>query len=291
MSANVITKGEEIWAQLFYDLKTHGTEIHARGTVSREIEDYCIRFDPLRDVYCLFDSRKLSFKYLAGEFAWYLRGDRDDDGIEEYSKFWSTIANESSPRFNSNYGHYYFTEQQFLYCFESLLRDKETRQACIMINRSDVMMSNAKDKLCTNAVMFRIRDNKLNMTVQMRSNDVVFGLGIDAVLFSWMMQMMHVMLLSHYPDLELGTYFHTAASMHIYDRHDHMLDDISEGIGAYSLSIPRISSEDEVLFLLTKFGDLEKNMRKGWDFEIPAGFSFTSMLVEALLGKEPEAVQ
>ncbi len=69
--------------------------------------------------------------------------------------------------------------------------DKDSRQACIMINRKEVMMGETKGKLCTNAIMFRIRENKLNMTVQMRSNDVIFGLGIDAVMFSFMYEMMY----------------------------------------------------------------------------------------------------
>ena len=51
-------------------------------------------------------------------------------------------------------------------------------------------MSNDKDKICTYSISFRIRKNKLNMTVNMRSNDFILGTQIDFFQFSVIQEML-----------------------------------------------------------------------------------------------------
>jgi thymidylate synthase len=58
----------------------------------------------------------------------------------------------------------------------------------------------------------------------MRSNDVVFGFSNDVFTFTLFQQLMLNELRVAHPKLELGSYFHHAGSMHIYDRHYKMLD-------------------------------------------------------------------
>ena len=72
--------------------------------------------------------------------------------------------------------------------------------------------------MCTLNGVFQIRDNKLNFTVDMRSNDVFFGLTFDYPFFTILQQQMHTLLKKVYPDLELGTYTHIAHSLHMYER-------------------------------------------------------------------------
>ena len=64
-----------------------------------------------------------------------------------------------------------------------------------------------------------IRQNKLYMSVFMRSNDAIWGTATDVAFFC-SLQMQILSHLKHfYPDLELGTYTHVANSYHVYDRH------------------------------------------------------------------------
>lgn len=245
MNEPIVCDGKAAWKRIFHDLQTKGLMLSPRGQKTLEIENYTVELDPLRDRFCSFDARNFSMKYLAGEFAWYLSGDRDDRRIEHYSSFWGTMRNEEPPFYNSNYGHYFFTEGQLDYCFATLIGDKDSRQACVNINRREVSMSSSKDKLCTNAVMFRIRDNKLNMTVQMRSNDVIFGLGYDAPMFCFIYEMLYVRLRDVYPDLEIGRYFHTSGSFHIYERHFEMMEQILSGSPYTAHNFPRLQSADE----------------------------------------------
>jgi thymidylate synthase len=68
--------------------------------------------------------------------------------------------------------------------------------------------------------IFQIRDNKLNFTVNMRSNDVILGLPTDVAFFATLQsQMLNHLKSAKYPDLELGTYTHIVNSFHIYERH------------------------------------------------------------------------
>ena len=63
-----------------------------------------------------------------------------------------------------------------------------------------------------------IRDNKLNLTINMRSNDMTLGLVYDLPWFVSLMYKMRDELTDAYPDLEIGAYTHMVHSLHIYDR-------------------------------------------------------------------------
>lgn len=287
----MMRNGKEVWLSIFNALKKNGRLLSPRGQKTIEIEDFCVEFDPLRDTFCTFTERNLSLRYLAGEFAWYLGGDRNDLRIEEYSSFWKQLKNDTSKgdaAYNSNYGHYFFKEGQYGNAVWSLKTDKDSRQACIMINRREVLMSDSKDKLCTNAVMFRIRDNKLNMTVQMRSNDVIFGLGIDAVMFGWIYEMMLCDLRQYYPDLQSGRYFHTAASFHIYERHFEMMDAIigNGGQNYEAHDWPLIKDHFEVSRLRINYPKYERLIAAGDSIPLHSTSTlFMAKLVMSLYGK------
>jgi thymidylate synthase len=60
-------------------------------------------------------------------------------------------------------------------------------------------------------------DNKLSMQVMMRSNDLVYGFCNDQFCFSKLQKYVADEL-----NLEIGTYFHFACNMHIYEKHYNM---------------------------------------------------------------------
>lgn len=259
----MLADGRKKWLCIFDDLKHRGRLVSPRGEPTIELEDYQITFHPIRDRFCSFAERDLSMRYLAGELAWYLRGDRDDLSIVKYSSFWEKLRNNEPPEFNSNYGHALFRQGQYAHAQRQLVFDRDSRQACIVINSPEVVMSETNDKICTNAIMFRIRDGRLNMSVQMRSNDVIFGLGYDAAIFGILYEMMLADLRVTYPDLQVGWYRHTAASFHIYRRHWPMMEAILANYGAnYEvLDVPEIRSHVDVTELVTRYPNIERNIR------------------------------
>ena len=246
------------WKDIFKTLYFGSNEINARGIKCYEIEDFCFYID---QPFANFPSRKLSLPYIAKEFNWYLSGDRNNTYIEETSSFWATIKNKKKPYYNSNYGYYFFTENQFQYIVDKLIEDKDSRQATIVLNRPEVMMSESSDKICTNAISFRIRDNKLNMSVSMRSNDLIYGTCIDVPQFFFIREMVLIMLKQFYPKLEVGTYFHKADSLHFYERHLKMVTSIVENNEeVHPINLPKIHSSYEVKDLIDfKLNDLPRS--------------------------------
>lgn len=100
----------------------------------------------------------------------------------------------------------------------SLINDKDTRQAFLRFSLPEHQFFGNKDQVCTLHGNFLIRDNKLNLSIVMRSNDLTLGLVYDLPWFISLIDKMVEQLKPFYPELEKGTYTHTAHSMHLYDR-------------------------------------------------------------------------
>ena len=164
-----------------------------------------------------FKARPFSWKYFMGEMAWYLTRDSNIEFISKFSNFWTDIA-DSGGNINSNYGKILYGEQ-LQWALNSLKRDHNTRQAIAFVNQPKYQYDGNKDFVCTMYLNFWIRDNRLNMKVQMRSNDIFYGLSYDAPFFAFIQQTMWHWLRETYPTLELGTYYHCADNIHYYERH------------------------------------------------------------------------
>ena len=164
-----------------------------------------------------FPQRKFNWKYLAGEMAWYLKQDRDVDYIGNFSNFWSRITNPDTNEINSNYGSLVFNKEQFGWVIDSLEQDKNSRQAIMFFNSPKFQFEGNKDFVCTMYANFFIRHNILHMKVQMRSNDIFYGLTFDAPFFAFLQQSVYLKLKETYPELELGMYYHYADNYQFYE--------------------------------------------------------------------------
>tara|TARA_R110002073_G_scaffold323571_1_gene500980 strand:+ start:1290 stop:2177 length:888 start_codon:yes stop_codon:yes gene_type:complete len=173
-----------------------------------------------------FRNRKFNFSYFAGELAWYLKKDNNIDYISDYSGFWKNITNPGTNEINSNYGSLLFGEQ-LNWVVESLKSDKNSRQAIAFLNQPKFQFKGNKDFVCTMYLNFFIRNNKLHMKVQMRSNDIFYGLTFDAPFFAFVHQHVLLWIKDTYSDLELGTYYHSADNTHFYERHFELANRIS----------------------------------------------------------------
>ena len=94
---------------------------------------------------------------------------------------------------------------------EKLKSNPSTRHAAISIYDGKEMNKYSKDTPCTYAVQFTIIDEKLNMSVYMRSNDLWFGFCNDQYQFSMLQQRVATEL-----GIEVGWYYHHAHNMHLY---------------------------------------------------------------------------
>ena len=153
--------------------------------------------------------------YAEAEWQWYLSGDPCIDALEEiYGKvpeIWKRMADVNG-RVNSNYGWQWKRKQQIDYVVGLLRTKPNTRQAAISIYDCKEWESYTKDTPCTYAVQFTILHDRLNMSVVMRSNDLWYGFCNDQYCFSMLQKMIADEL-----KIEIGTYYHFAHNMHLYN--------------------------------------------------------------------------
>ena len=218
------TFAEAYQAMLADLMGPEGQESNPRSSSTKEIVDVCIEIqNPMLSLY-KNKIRSSQSKYIAAEFMWYFLGRNDVKFISRYAKFWETIQNPDGT-VNSSYGNLLFNTRnehgftQYEWALKSLLKDKDSRQAVLHFNLPCHQSLTNKDFVCTMYASFLIRNNKLRMSVKMRSNDVVLGLPTDIAFFTSLQQqtLLHLKEVA-YPDLELGSYSHIVDSMHIYSR-------------------------------------------------------------------------
>lgn len=100
----------------------------------------------------------------------------------------------------------------------SLEQDKDSRQAILRFSLPEHQWIGNKDQTCTMHGLFLIRDDKLHLTITMRSNDLMKGLVYDLPWFVSLIDKMVEELKPTYPNLSKGSYTHIAHSMHIYEK-------------------------------------------------------------------------
>ena len=194
----------------------------------RQIPEYGTQFD---DTQALFNvgfylespmdnliedqDRNWKWDYAEAEWQWYLSGDNNISKLGElYGKIpeiWKRMADKEG-FVNSNYGWQWKREDQLDEVIEMLKTYPRTRQAAISIydRKEGYMYDN--DTPCTYAVQFTIIGQKLNMCVTMRSNDLWYGFCNDQYCFSKLQE-----LVATETGLLIGSYYHFAHNLHLYD--------------------------------------------------------------------------
>ena len=159
--------------------------------------------------------RKFNIEYAKAEWKWYLSGDRSINKLGEiYGKIppiWKRMA-DSKGYVNSNYGYQWERNNQLDKVVDILRENPTTRRATISIYDGKEINDYNRDTPCTYAVQFTILDNKLNMSVYMRSNDLWYGFCIDQYCFSMLQQ--HV---AERLSMQVGSYYHHAHNLHLYN--------------------------------------------------------------------------
>ena len=159
--------------------------------------------------------RKFSEKYAESEWLWYLSVDRSVERLGaihgKVPPIWLRMADEDG-NVNSNYGWQWKRNNQLYKVIAMLENNPNTRQATISIYDGKEIDSYTKDTPCTYAVQFTILDNKLCMSVLMRSNDLWYGFCNDQYQFASLQQMVADSL-----SIETGWYYHYAHNMHLYN--------------------------------------------------------------------------
>lgn len=236
--------------ELFVDIVRHVSQdpdfvCKPRGQLVKEKLAVTFRLDDPRNRLIVNRARDANYGFAVGEFLWYWSGKRDLETMLYYNKRMKDFS-EDGRTLNSAYGHRLRAKPIFVResagsgqvqwetTKRTLAADPDSRRAIMLINvpedEREGLMPGSPDVPCTLALQFFVRDGRLHLHVTMRSNDVMWGLSYDAFSFSLFQECMMLDLRETYPDkfgeLELGTYIHTAGSMHLYSRHFDQADKI-----------------------------------------------------------------
>ncbi len=220
--------------------------VNSRGTLQKERLWYSLMIEDPTALSIEVPARKFKPEYAITEWLWYLSQDCNVKNIGKLASIWKAIADNKN-EVESNYGFWLHglinaktNLNQWYWVKEELLNDRDTRRASLVINSTHHKGKNNKDYPCTQYIHFFIRQNKLHLGVHMRSNDAVFGFCNDVFTFAMYQQLMLNELNEHITSngdidterIELGHYYHTADSFHVYESHFNMMSKIVNNYGA-----------------------------------------------------------
>lgn len=232
-------------------LLDHGVERKTRGYICRELPGPAMIeiTDPTSRLITI-PERKWNLSLAYAESLWLASGRNDLGFIKYYLPRMKDFSDDNQylrggygPRlraYNGNCNDYKNNSinskvkyencevDQFLYVINSFNRDTNTRQGVISIgdppkDSFDIygMLKETKDYPCTRLLQFMKCpvENKLNLTVYMRSNDFIWGAGgVNMFNFMFMQEYFASVL-----NLEIGSYYHIVNNLHYYQNRHHEL--------------------------------------------------------------------
>ena len=205
------------WTQAFDALVEQAKEGNLQdsrdGAVVGEILNACFNIkDPTRNIVTN-PVRSLTMRYAIGELAWYLSKSNRTRDIAQFAPKWEELSDDGTTN-NSAYGFRIFEKfgfDQWEHIKQMLTDHPDSRQAVIHIKEPNPTPT--KDMPCTVYLQFILRDNKLHLSVHMRSNDIWMGVPYDMFSFCFLQILMAMEL-----GVGIGEYTHYAGSLHLYKR-------------------------------------------------------------------------
>lgn len=174
-----------------------------------------------------------------GEFFWYLSGSNKLEDIKFFISKYERYSNDGVI-LNGAYGKRMFEGEdhnQINKVIRLLERKTHTRQAVIQLFKSsDLDDESNRDVPCTCTIQLIQRNGKLDMFVNMRSNDLFVGFPHDVFCFTMLQEMIANKL-----ELDLGKYHHFVSSLHIYENDFHKVEKYcSEGYHSTKYVMPKM---------------------------------------------------
>lgn len=197
------------------ELLYNSATVCPRGMETREILTPVIHIENPRSRLAFLEERKFNVVYAMVESLMLFSHNNEVKYLERFN---SNIKQFSDDGVHM-YGSYGFRIAQFIpEIINKLKSDKDSRQAALTIYNND-LIANTKDTPCTLNLHFIIRDDRLNMVVYMRSNDIIWGFPYDVFMFTMLQE-----VIANSLGIDLGWYRHVPTSLHVYSNHYDLLD-------------------------------------------------------------------
>jgi thymidylate synthase len=238
---------DELQCWVFDRILTEGIDASPRDVPTLELPPVLLTLANPRRRVVTAPSRRWSLPLAIGEFCWHLSASDKLAFIQYYSNRWREFADDELRIRGSCYGHRLFGhgengDSQWEQALNLLRHDPATRRAVLLtaqpLNKGD---ASSKDVACASSLQFLLRNRRLDAILHMRSNDAFWGLPYDVFLFTMLQELFAAEL-----RVELGVYYHSVGSIHLYKRHLHAARSVLKDNGCREFEMPRLLNTEEI---------------------------------------------
>lgn len=223
------TYSRNLYLPWLHTLNNYGDHVEVRGHKTIEFLNCITEISEPWHHCILIPSRRWNPFLALSEALWILAGRDDVGALSPYNSHISDYSDDGVHLYGA-YGKRIYHQIDPL--IERLRKDPSDRRAVLQIWDSSLgnglgtygdkgwqpsgwhadLETNSKDPPCNNLVYFKLRDNKLHMTVINRSNDLHFGLfAVNLPTFGILQSYIAARL-----GVDMGTQTHFSNSLHIY---------------------------------------------------------------------------
>lgn len=194
--------------------------VSPRGQRTREILNVQLTVNQALNNILIGEARGLNYRFMVAEWLWIYFGHSRVDLLARYNPKMAQFSDDGitlrgayGPRvgmhMNRTTG---VVSTQWTRVRDLLKKDRDTREAVLVIFQPGELIDATKDVPCTLTQQFFIRNDTLHGTVNMRSSDIWLGLPYDFFVFSMLLNVMSAEL-----GLEAGSLTFNLGSSHLYE--------------------------------------------------------------------------
>lgn len=212
---------EQQYLDLLQHIFDHGDAKSDRtGTGTRSIFGAQMRFS-LEDSFPLLTTKRLSFRFIAYELFWFLRGETNLKYLHEHGVTiwdeWADAQGELGPVYGKQWRSWECpdgrTVDQISQVQDAIRRNPDSRRHIVSAwNVADV--DKMKLPPCHTLFQFYVSKGRLSCQLYQRSADMFLGVPYNIASYSLL-----TILLAHSTGLKPGEFIHSLGDAHIYDTH------------------------------------------------------------------------
>lgn len=161
------------------------------------------------------NSRGFNPFFALAEFSWLISGSNLVEPLSHYISDYTKFSDDGLS-LNGAYGYRlkrHFEVDQINTAIDCLRKDKTSRRVVLTMWHAEDLGSQSLDVPCNTAVFLKIRENKLDISVTCRSNDLYLGVPYNILLFYLLQK-----YIANGVGVGIGRQLHFADSLHLYKR-------------------------------------------------------------------------
>ncbi|WP_063608986.1 thymidylate synthase [Shouchella clausii] len=229
-------------------------EVKDLGPVYFEIKEDKFRFPYL-------DKRAINPFFALAEFSWIITGSNQLKPLQFFIKNYHKYSDDGET-LNGAYGHrlrYKFDIDQIEKAIEGLRKNPGSRRIVLTMWSVDDLLSDSNDLPCNTSIMLKIRNEKLDITIINRSNDLFMGVPYNVFVF----YLLQVYLASKI-GCRIGVQRHFTDSLHIYKRD---MDKINKVIASNNKKTIEAIPEIIPVFNTDSYVNIDHNKVNNQDYD------------------------